>query len=67
MIVADKELSVCEQSLLLGVARSSYYQKSGVENGLNMGIMRRMDELYTADPRGEAVRCEIGCASKGIP
>jgi putative transposase len=50
MIVAGEELSVCEQCLLLGVARSSYYQQGGGENGTNMSLMRRMDELYTADP-----------------
>src|SRR5271157_5902450 len=50
MIVADEELSVCEQCQLLGVARSSYYQRGGGENETNMGLMRRIDELYTADP-----------------
>ena len=32
MIVAEEELSVCEQCQLLGVARSSYYQQGGGEN-----------------------------------
>jgi putative transposase len=50
MIVAEEELSVCEQCQLLGVARSSYYQQGVGENGTNVGLMRRMDELYTADP-----------------
>jgi len=50
MIVAEEALSVCEQCLLLGVARSSYYQQGGGESGTNMSLMRRMDELYTADP-----------------
>ena len=48
--MAEEELSVCEQCQLLGVARSSYYQQGGGENETNLGLMRRMDELYTADP-----------------
>jgi len=50
MIVADGELSVCEQCLLLEVAHSTYYQHRGGENERNMNLMRRIDELYTADP-----------------
>ncbi len=50
MIVADTELSVCEQCQLLGVARSSYYQHCTGESEKNQLLMRRVDELYTADP-----------------
>jgi putative transposase len=50
MIVAGEELSVSEQCQLLGVARSSYYQHGRGENEKNLLLMRRIDELYTADP-----------------
>jgi putative transposase len=50
MIMADGELSVVEQCQLLAVARSSYYLRGEGENENNLLLMRRMDELYTADP-----------------
>ena len=50
MIVAEEELSVSEQRQLVAVARSSYYQRGAGENEKNCLLMRRIDELYTADP-----------------
>jgi putative transposase len=50
MIDAEGELSVCEQCQLLGVPRSTYYWHHGDESEKNTSLMRRIDELYTADP-----------------
>jgi len=48
--MADGELSIAVQCQLLEVARSSYYQRGSGESAENLWLMRRIDELYTADP-----------------
>ncbi len=50
MIGPEKDVSVSEQCRLLEVPRSSYYRPRGAESPLNLAILNRLDELYTADP-----------------
>ena len=50
MIGPEKDVSVSEQCRLLEVPRSSYYRPRGTVSPLNLAIMNRLDELYTADP-----------------
>jgi putative transposase len=47
---AHPSLSVARQCELLGLARSSFYYEPAVETVENLGLMRRLDELYTAYP-----------------
>lgn len=44
------QLSVVDQCLLLGLARSNYYHEPLSENCLNIQLMHRLDELYTNYP-----------------
>ncbi len=47
---ADNDLSVREQCVLLGINRSTvYYEKQTDFSGDDLEIMRRMDEIYTAN------------------
>jgi putative transposase len=43
-------LSVSRQCELLGLSRSGYYYEPQGESALNLALMRRLDELYTAHP-----------------
>ncbi len=43
-------LSVSRQCELLGLSRSGYYYEPQGESALNLELMRRLDELYTAHP-----------------
>ena len=47
---ADKALSVRRQCALLGVARSGVYRPRKPANDNDLGLMRRIDELFTAWP-----------------
>jgi len=47
---ADKTLSIRRQCALLGVARSSVYRPSKPANDNDLGLMRRIDELFTTWP-----------------
>jgi len=47
---ADKTLSIRRQCALLGVARSGVYRPSKPANDNDLGLMRRIDELFTAWP-----------------
>jgi putative transposase len=44
------DLSVRRQCELLGVNRSSYYYAPASESPLNLALMQRIDEIYTASP-----------------
>jgi putative transposase len=44
------QLSVVRQGKLLGVARSSWYDRPLGESAENLELMRRMDEQYTQTP-----------------
>lgn len=44
------DLSVRRQCELLGVNRSSYYYAPASESSLNLALMQRIDEIYTASP-----------------
>lgn len=51
MIDAQEEkLSIREQCMLLGLCRSSYYCEPTRESEENRAMMRRIDELHTAEP-----------------
>jgi putative transposase len=47
---ADAELSIVAQCRLLKVARSSLYWRSAAVSEDDLGLMRRIDELYVATP-----------------
>ena len=47
---ADKTLSIRRQCALLGVARSGVYRPRKPANDNDLGLMRRIDELFTAWP-----------------
>jgi len=47
---ADKTLSIRRQCELLGVARSGVYRPRKPANDNDLGLMRRIDELFTAWP-----------------
>jgi len=46
----DPQLSIAQQCQLAGLARSSYYYQPQGESGLNLELMRRIDEQYTRTP-----------------
>lgn len=46
----NSELSIADQCRLLGLSRSSYYHNPLGESELNIQLMHRIDELYTAHP-----------------
>jgi hypothetical protein len=46
----DSRLSIRRQCALLGVARSGVYQPPRPANDTDLGLMRRIDELFTAWP-----------------
>lgn len=50
MISKSKELSIADQCELLDVSRSGYYYKPRPETPYNETLMRRIDELHTAEP-----------------
>jgi putative transposase len=47
---ADKALSIRRQCALLAVARSGVYRPKRPANDNDLGLMRRIDELFTAWP-----------------
>lgn len=47
---ADKTLSIRRQCALLGLARSGVYRPRNAANDNDLGVMRRIDELFTAWP-----------------
>lgn len=47
---AHPELSIRRQCALLGLNRATYYYPPATESALNLTLMRRMDEEYTAHP-----------------
>lgn len=47
---ADKRLSIRRQCALLGVARSGVYRPRKPANDNDLGLMRRIDELFTTWP-----------------
>ena len=47
---ADKALSIRQQCMLLGIARSGVYRPPRPANDDDLALMRRIDELFTAWP-----------------
>ena len=47
---ADKRLSICRQCALLGVTRSGTYRPRKPANDDDLGLMRRIDELFITWP-----------------
>ena len=47
---SNEDLSVLQQCILLGLARSSFYYKPVGESEYNLGIMRTIDEIYLECP-----------------
>ncbi len=48
--IRHSELSIRRQCELLGLSRSSFYQRKATESALNLELMRLMDEAYTRHP-----------------
>jgi len=48
--IRHSELSIRTQCELLGLSRSSFYQRKATESALNLELMRLMDEAYTRHP-----------------
>lgn len=46
----EKTLSINSKCALLNISRSSYYYKPAEESGLNLELMRLIDEQYTKHP-----------------
>ena len=48
--VGDPQISIRRQCELLGLNRASYYYQPAGESELNLALMKRIDQLYTALP-----------------
>ena len=46
----DPTLSITAQCILLNLSRAGYYYKEKGESDLNLKLMNRIDEIYTAHP-----------------
>lgn len=59
------QLSIYQQCILLGMARSSLYYTSSI-NGYDYALMRTMDELYNEDPTRGTRRMSMALLRRGF-
>ena len=57
-------LSLSRQCRLLSVSRSSLYHRPKGENAQNLGLMRRIDELFLEYPFYGSARWSVICGGK---
>ena len=57
-------LSLSRQCRLLSVSRSSLYHRPKGENARNLGLMRRIDELFLEYRSTAAARWSVICGGK---
>jgi HTH-like domain len=50
MIAPGSELSIARQARLLGVSRSSVYYRPRPESQEELDLLKRLDEIFTANP-----------------
>lgn len=64
---SNEDLSVLQQCILLGLARSSFYYKPVGESEYNLGIMRTIDEIYLECPFYGVKRMDAELRRLGYP
>src|SRR5574338_35938 len=68
MIVrTDNTLSVVRQCALLGVARSSAYYRAEGDSAEELGLMQRIDRIFTDHPMYGSRRVQVMLAREGVP
>ena len=61
----DKRLSIRRQCKILEISRSGWYYNPVGESGLNLELMRLMDEIFLAEPTFGVLRMQDTLADKG--
>ena len=66
MIVPNAGLSVSRQSMLLGIARSSFYYQPRLTSADEVDLLNRLDQIFTAHPVYGSRRLQVALLREGI-
>ena len=65
MIIMGSALSIARQSKLLGVSRSSVYYRPKPESKAELGLLKRLDEIFTTHPIYGSPRLQVTLKREG--
>src|SRR5215472_13498524 len=66
MIAPEAGLSVSRPCALLGIARSSFYYRPRPEAAEELGILKRLDRIFTSHPVYGSRRLQVALLREGI-
>ena len=67
MIAPEAGLSVSRQCTLLGIARSSFYDRPRPETAEEFELLKRLDRIFTDHPVYGSRRLQVALLREGIP